>query len=76
MHARVEQHVAIQLREQRRRADDGRLDFHDVQALEFRIADQRGSRHAAAESDEQHAARRMRESAEMAEQKLRRRVVV
>ena len=36
MHARVEQHVAIERREQRRGADDGRLDFHDVQALQLR----------------------------------------
>ena len=76
MHARVEEHVAIQLREQRRGAHDGRLDFHDVQALQFRIAGERGRRHAAAESDEEHAARRMRERREMAEQKLRRRVVI
>ncbi len=71
MHARIEQHVAVQLRQQRRGADDRRLDFDDVQALHFRIGGQRGSGHAAAKSDQEHAARGMRQRAEMTHQELR-----
>ncbi len=37
MHARIVQHIAIQLREQWRGVYDGRFDFDNIQALEFRV---------------------------------------
>ncbi len=76
MHPGILQRIAIELRKQRRGADDGRFDLDDVQALEFRVGRESRCRHAATKADEKHAARRTRERAKMAEQALRGDVVV
>ncbi len=65
VHARIVEHVAVELHKQRRGGYHGRFDFDDIQALEFGIACQSGRGHPAAESDQKHAARRVRERAEM-----------
>src|SRR5713101_5246953 len=70
--ARVAENAAIQFFEDRGRLHHGRLDFDDVNALDIRIAGHSRSGHAAAEADEEDAARRrMKDGAQMADQELR-----
>ena len=57
MHARISQHAAIERFHERRRSDHIRLDFHAVNALNFRIACQRRERHPASKTDDQRAFR-------------------
>src|SRR5713101_3075252 len=70
--ARVAENAAIQFFEDRGRLNHGGLDFDNVNALDIGIAGHSRSGHAAAEADEEDAARRrMKDGAQMADQELR-----
>ncbi len=77
MYPGVVQHITVELGELRGGAEHGGLNLDAVQALDFGVTRQRRERHAAAETDYQHAAEAgVGQSAKMAQHELRSNVVV